>query len=93
VRFAAADIADHRGAAQETDKSAGRSWKNNPRAEDGRVEKVLIDPIAAGGCDKRGSITSVFLQIRLPLQWRGTRSDGGFLANREDKAGGVRKEN
>jgi len=52
VRFAAADIAAHRGPAQETDKSADRSRKNNPRAEDGRIEKVLIDPIVAGGCDK-----------------------------------------
>lgn len=52
MRFAAADIAGHRGAAQETDKSADRSWKNNSGAEDGRVEKVLIDPIVVSGCDK-----------------------------------------
>jgi len=51
VRFAAADIAAYRGAAQETDKSADRSRKNNPGAEDGRIEKVLIDLIVIG-CDK-----------------------------------------
>ena len=48
MRFAAEDIADHRGAVQGRDKAADRSWKNNPGAEAGRVEKVLIDPIASG---------------------------------------------
>lgn len=95
VRSAAADIAAHRGAAQETDKSADRSRKNNPGAEDGRIEKVLIDPIVVGGCDKSldNVISPFFLQICVPPQRRGARSDGGFLAEREDEAGGVRDEN
>lgn len=52
MRFAAAGIAADRGAAQGTDKSADRSRKNNPGAEDGRIEKVLINLIVVGGCDE-----------------------------------------
>lgn len=52
MRFAAADIAADRGAAQRTDKSADRSRKNNSGAEHGGIEKVLINLIVVGGCDE-----------------------------------------
>lgn len=64
--FIATDIAVHRWAAWETNKSADRSRKNNPGTEDGRIEKVLILFIARNDCDK----TFKFLRLNSYVFYR-----------------------